>query len=146
MVMAVAKAIEEGAKAIICASSGNTWASAATYGASAGLAAVVVLPRGRIAAAKLLQAQAAGARVLAVEAVVLAIDPEREIGKCPVRGDDWPARSCNKENSGFSGFNPDGLGWASALATGRSGVPAGALRPSEIKLHESFANHRNLIA
>jgi threonine synthase len=67
MVVAVAKAIEEGAKAIICASTGNTSASAATYGASAGLEVVVVLPRGRIAAGKLLQAQAAGARVVAVD-------------------------------------------------------------------------------
>jgi threonine synthase len=67
MVVAVAKAIEEGAKAIICASTGNTSASAATYGASAGLEVVVVLPKGRIAAGKLLQAQAAGARVVAVD-------------------------------------------------------------------------------
>jgi threonine synthase len=67
MVVAVAKAIEEGARAIICASTGNTSASAATYGASAGLEVVVVLPKGRIAAGKLLQAQAAGARVVAVD-------------------------------------------------------------------------------
>jgi threonine synthase len=67
MVVAVAKAIEEGTKAIICASTGNTAASAAAYGASAGLEVVVVLPKGRIAAGKLLQAQAAGARVVAVD-------------------------------------------------------------------------------
>ena len=67
MVVAVAKALEEGARAIICASTGNTSASAAAYGAAAGLEVVVVLPRGRIAAGKLLQAQAAGARVVAVD-------------------------------------------------------------------------------
>lgn len=67
MVVAVAKALEEGAKAIICASTGNTSASAAAYGASAGLEVVVVLPAGKIAAGKLLQAQVAGARVLAIE-------------------------------------------------------------------------------
>jgi threonine synthase len=67
MVVAVAKAIEAGSRAIICASTGNTSASAAAYGASAGLEVVVVLPRGRIAAGKLLQAQAAGARVVAVD-------------------------------------------------------------------------------
>jgi threonine synthase len=67
MVLAVAKALEEGARAIICASTGNTSASAAAYGAAAGLEVVVILPRGRIAAGKLLQAQVAGARVVAVE-------------------------------------------------------------------------------
>jgi threonine synthase len=67
MVVAVAKALEDGARAIICASTGNTSASAAAYGASAGLEVVVVLPQGRIAAGKLLQAQATGARVVAVE-------------------------------------------------------------------------------
>ena len=67
MVVAVAKAIEEGARAIICASTGNTSASAAAYGAAAGVEVVVVLPRGRIAAGKLLQAQAAGARIVAVD-------------------------------------------------------------------------------
>jgi threonine synthase len=67
MVVAVAKALEEGARAIICASTGNTSASAAAYGAAAGLEVAVVLPAGRIATGKLLQAQAAGARVVAVE-------------------------------------------------------------------------------
>ncbi len=67
MVVAVAKALETGARAIICASTGNTSASAAAYGASAGIEVIVVLPAGRIAAGKLLQAQIAGARVLAVE-------------------------------------------------------------------------------
>jgi len=67
MVVAVARALETGARSIICASTGNTSASAAAYGAASGLEVVVVLPAGRIAAGKLLQAQVAGARVLQVE-------------------------------------------------------------------------------
>jgi threonine synthase len=67
MVVAVAKAIEEGARAVICASTGNTSASAAAYAAAAGIEAAIVLPRGKIAAGKLLQGHAAGARVVAVE-------------------------------------------------------------------------------
>jgi len=66
MVLAVAKALEEGANAIICASTGNTAASAAAYGASAGMEVVVVLPAGQIALGKVLAAQFAGARVVAV--------------------------------------------------------------------------------
>ncbi len=67
MVLAVAKALEEGATAIMCASTGNTAASAAAYGAAAGLEVVVVLPAGQIALGKLLAAQFAGARVVAVD-------------------------------------------------------------------------------
>jgi threonine synthase len=67
MVVAVGKALEAGANALICASTGNTSASAAAYGAAAGLEVVVVLPRGQIAAGKLLQAQVTGARVVAIE-------------------------------------------------------------------------------
>ena len=67
MVVAVAKAMEAGARAIIRASTGNTSASAAAYGAAAGLEVAVILPAGKIAAGKLLQAQAAGARVVAVD-------------------------------------------------------------------------------
>jgi threonine synthase len=67
MVVAVSKALEAGARALICASTGNTSASAAAYGAAAGLEVVVVLPRGQIAAGKLLQAQVTGARVVAIE-------------------------------------------------------------------------------
>ncbi len=66
MVVAVAKALEDGARAIVCASTGNTAASAAAYGAATGLQTIVVLPEGQIAAGKLLQAQMAGARVLAI--------------------------------------------------------------------------------
>ncbi len=67
MVVAVAKALESGARSIVCASTGNTSASAAAYGAAAGLEVVVVLPKGQIAMGKLLQALIAGARVVAVQ-------------------------------------------------------------------------------
>ncbi len=67
MVVAVAKALEAGARSIVCASTGNTSASAAAYGAAAGLEVVVVLPKGQIAIGKLLQALIAGARVVAVD-------------------------------------------------------------------------------
>ena len=67
MVVAVSKALEEGARAIICASTGNTSASAAAYGAAAGLEVLVVLPKGQIAKGKLLQALVAGSRVVAID-------------------------------------------------------------------------------
>jgi threonine synthase len=67
MVVAVARAMEAGARALICASTGNTSASAAAYGAAAGLEVVVVLPAGHIALGKVLQALVAGSRVVAVE-------------------------------------------------------------------------------
>src|SRR5262245_65593431 len=66
MVVAVAKAAEAGATAIVCASTGNTSASAAAYGAAAGLEVIVVLPKGQIAIGKLLQAIVAGARGVAI--------------------------------------------------------------------------------
>ncbi len=67
MVMAVAKAIEEGAKAVLCASTGNTSASAAAYAAHCGLQSYVFLPKGRTAAGKLAQSIAYGAQVVAIE-------------------------------------------------------------------------------
>ena len=66
MCFAVAKAIEDGAQHIICASTGNTSASAAAYGARYGLSTIVVVPAGEIAIGKLAQAMAYGARILAV--------------------------------------------------------------------------------
>ena len=67
MVMAVAKALEEGATSIICASTGNTSASAAAYAARAGIEAVVVVPSGKIALGKLAQALMYGARLLVID-------------------------------------------------------------------------------
>ena len=67
MVVAVAKAIEEGTKAVLCASTGNTSASAAAYAARSGLDAFVLVPHGNIAQGKLAQAVAYGARVIALQ-------------------------------------------------------------------------------
>ena len=67
MTLAVSKAVEEGAGAVACASTGNTSASAAAYAARAGIACVVVLPAGKIATGKLAQAIVHGATVVPIE-------------------------------------------------------------------------------
>jgi len=66
MTMAVTKAVEEGSKAIICASTGNTSAAAAAYAARAGITAFVLIPEGNIALGKLAQAMMHGATVLQI--------------------------------------------------------------------------------
>jgi len=67
MTLAVSKAMEGKANAIICASTGNTSASAAAYASRAGISCVVVLPAGKIASGKLLQAFACGAKIVAID-------------------------------------------------------------------------------
>jgi threonine synthase len=67
MTVAVSKALERGVATVICASTGNTSASAAAYAARAGLRCAVVLPAGKIASGKLVQAFAYGAKVIAIE-------------------------------------------------------------------------------
>jgi threonine synthase len=100
MTVAVSKAIEGGAKALVCASTGNTSASAAAYAARAGISCAVVLPAGKIASGKLVQAFACGAKIIALEgnfddalrivrelgeqrdlAVVNSINPDRIAGQ-----------------------------------------------------------------
>src|SRR5690606_42158672 len=66
MTVAVSKAVEADAKAVICASTGNTSASAAAYAARAGLVCAVLIPAGKIATGKLAQALVHGARPLQV--------------------------------------------------------------------------------
>ena len=66
MVMAVAKALEEGSKAIMCASTGNTSASAAAYAARSNIQCIVLIPDGNIALGKLAQALMYGAKVIAI--------------------------------------------------------------------------------
>jgi threonine synthase len=81
MVLAVNRAVAAGARAVICASTGNTSASAAAYAAAAGIPCFVVLPAGKVARGKLAQALAAGARLIAVEGNFdTALDAVREIG------------------------------------------------------------------
>jgi len=67
MVMAVAKAAEEGSKVVICASTGNTSASAAAYAAKAGLKAMIVIPKGKVALGKLAQAMMYGAEIIEID-------------------------------------------------------------------------------
>lgn len=67
MTVAVSRAIDLGARALICASTGNTSASAAAYAARAGILCAVVLPAGRIATGKLIQAFAHGAKIVAID-------------------------------------------------------------------------------
>lgn len=66
MVMAMAKAIEEGSDTVICASTGNTSASAAAFAARAGLRAIIVIPEGKIAQGKLAQAVMYGAEIYSI--------------------------------------------------------------------------------
>ena len=100
MTVAISKALERGIAAVICASTGNTSASAAAYAARAGIRCAVVLPAGKIASGKLLQAFACGATVVAIDgnfddalvvvralgrrqdfAVVNSINPDRIAGQ-----------------------------------------------------------------
>ena len=67
MTMAMSKAVEDGAKVVVCASTGNTSASAAAYAAHAGIACAVLLPHGSIALGKMAQSLIYGAKVIAVE-------------------------------------------------------------------------------
>ena len=95
MVVAVAKAAEAGARSIVCASTGNTSASAAAYGAAAGMEVIVVLPKGQIAIGKLLQALAAGARVVAIDG---NFDQALAIVRALAEQDDHPVTLVNSVN------------------------------------------------
>jgi threonine synthase len=67
MTLAISKALEEGSSAVVCASTGNTSASAAAYAARAGMICAVLIPQGNVALGKLAQALVHGARVLEIE-------------------------------------------------------------------------------
>ncbi len=82
MTVAISKALEEGSKACICASTGNTSASAAAYSAKAGMKCVVLIPQGAIALGKLSQAMIHGAKVIAIKGNFDdALDIVKEIAK-----------------------------------------------------------------
>ncbi len=82
MTLAISKAVEAGARAVVCASTGNTSASAAAYAGRAGLTCAVLVPEGQIALGKLAQALVHGARVLQVEGNFdEALDIVRELGR-----------------------------------------------------------------
>ena len=67
MTLAISKALEEGSRTVVCASTGNTSASAAAYAARAGMLCAVLIPRGNVAVGKLAQALVHGARVLEID-------------------------------------------------------------------------------
>jgi threonine synthase len=82
MVLAVNRAVGAGARAVVCASTGNTSASAAAYAAAAGIPCHVVLPAGKVARGKLAQALVAGARLVMVEGNFdAALDAVRRLGE-----------------------------------------------------------------
>lgn len=82
MTLAVSKAVEEGASAVICASTGNTSAAAAAYSAKAGINCYVLIPDGYIALGKLSQAMMYGAKIIAIQGNFdAALEAVREIGK-----------------------------------------------------------------
>lgn len=82
MTVAVSKALEEGARAVVCASTGNTAASAAAYAARAGIRAVILQPAGAVALGKVAQACALGARLLEVRGSFEdALDAARELAR-----------------------------------------------------------------
>ena len=95
MVLAVAKALEAGAQSVICASTGNTSASAAAYAAAAGLECIVVLPAGKIAVGKLLQALVFGARVISVSG---NFDDALNVVRALSEQDDHPVTLVNSVN------------------------------------------------
>ena len=82
MTIAVSKALEDGAGAVVCASTGNTAASAAAYAARAGITAVILQPADAVARGKIVQAQAVGARVLQVQGPFeAALSAARELAR-----------------------------------------------------------------
>jgi threonine synthase len=82
MVLAVNRAVAAGARSVICASTGNTSASAAAYAAAAGVPCHVILPAGKVARGKLAQAIAAGARLIVVDGNFdVALAAVRQVGE-----------------------------------------------------------------
>jgi threonine synthase len=93
MTLAISMALEEGAEAVVCASTGNTSASAAAYAAKAGLTCVVLVPKGKVALGKMAQTLVHGARVLEVEA---NFDASLELAK--ELADGYPVTLVNSVN------------------------------------------------
>lgn len=93
MTVAISMAVERGARAVICASTGNTSASAAAYAAKAGLVCAVLIPRGKISYGKLAQALVHGAQVLQVEA-----NFDRALDVCRALAADYPVELVNSVN------------------------------------------------
>jgi threonine synthase len=93
MTLAISKAKEEGAEAVICASTGNTSASAAAYAAKAGLTCGVIVPKGKIALGKLAQALVHGAEVLQIDG-----NFDLALTMCRQLADEYPVSLVNSVN------------------------------------------------
>lgn len=93
MTLAISKAVERGAQAVICASTGNTSASAAAYAAKAGLVCGVLIPRGKIAYGKLAQALVHGATVIQIEG-----NFDRALDICRALDREYPVELVNSVN------------------------------------------------
>jgi threonine synthase len=126
MVLAVNRAVGSGARAAVCASTGNTSASAAAYAAAAGLPCFVVLPAGKVARGKLAQAVAAGARLIMIDgnfdAALTAVRRLGEEGVAAVLNSINPDRIDGQQTAAFEvvdalGSPPDVL----ALPVGNAG-------------------------
>jgi len=126
MVLAVNRAVAAGAQAVVCASTGNTSASAAAYAAAAGLPCHVILPAGKVARGKLAQALAAGARLIMVDgnfdAALAAVRRLGEEGLAVVVNSINPDRLDGQQTGAFEvvdalGTAPDCL----ALPVGNAG-------------------------
>jgi threonine synthase len=93
MTMAISKAVEAGSEAVICASTGNTSASAAAYAAKAGITCAVLVPEGKIALGKLAQALVHGARLLQVQG-----NFDDCLDLCRALSEDYPTTLVNSVN------------------------------------------------
>ena len=146
MVLAVNRAVASGARAVVCASTGNTAASAAAYAAAAGLPCFVVLPAGKVARGKLAQALAAGARLITVQGnfdeALAAVRALGEDGETAVVNSVNPDRIAGQQTCAFEivdelGRAPDAValpvgnagnitaGWAGFVRYAASGRTAG---------------------
>jgi threonine synthase len=126
MVLAVNRAVAAGARAVVCASTGNTSASAAAYAAAAGLPCFVVLPAGKVARGKLAQALAAGARLITIDgnfdAALIAVRQLGAEGDAVVVNSINPDRIAGQQTGAFEivdqlGRVPDAV----ALPVGNAG-------------------------
>jgi threonine synthase len=150
MVLAVNRALARGARAVVCASTGNTSASAAAYAAAAGLPCHVVLPAGKVARGKLAQALAAGARLVMIHGsfddALAAVRSLGDEGAAAVVNSINPDRLAGQQTAAFEivdalGESPDAVAlpvgnagnitaiWTGFVRYAEAGVTPGGRRP-----------------
>jgi threonine synthase len=150
MVLAVNRAVASGARAVVCASTGNTSASAAAYAAAAGLPCHVVLPAGKVARGKLAQAVAAGATLVTVDGsfdeALAAVRQLGDEGVAAVVNSINPDRLAGQETAAYEivdalGESPEAVAlpvgnagnitaiWAGFVRYAEAGITPGGRRP-----------------